>query len=469
MFKNIFNKFIIVFFYFFFISRFFSEKLKILPKYIDLINFPLFFLMFILFLFGINKKIENDETYNKVLRFVIFYSITFIISSVFNTNKVLLESSVLFYIGFLEGPFLYLTMNKFINKPEGFVKNVDKIFLVLLLINIVFIFTVDLPEFLITGNPDVISGTYGNNTYQFSFLLMICGGYLLGYNHVKKYRTSFVIISQIVILAIFYLSQFRAAVPFFLISYMIMLGYLYGKRLIYRLIPIVLFLFFVTWSIFFLTNANEKIEGLKYNDWFEIILNPQEFLTYGKFKIYYNVVDMWSDYPETMMIGTGPGNFMSRANYTFSYELRVAGKGVSAFIGDFFGIKNPYWTNLHMKYVYNGIKIEPVLGTYQLSNPYTSYLASITEIGIFGGIYIIVMYIFMFVSSIRFLKKIRTIRQEYVPLSIALIGGSSYVFMLAFLENYWEMARVTLPLWFLFWTVNKMSKINPECEDYDHT
>ena len=459
MFKNIFNKFIIIFFYFFFISRFFSEKLKILPKYIDLINFPLFFIIFFLFIVSINKKIELDEVYKKIFRFVVFFSATFLISIVFNSNRVLMESSLLFYIGFLEGPFLFLTLEKMVNDQENFIKNIDKIFLVLLLINLILIFTIDLPEFLLTGNPDVISGTYGYNTYQFSFLLMICGGYLLGYNYVKRYRASLVIISQVVILAVFYLSQFRAALPFFLTSYLLMLGFLYGKKLVYKLIPIVAIIIFITFSIIYFSRTNDKIEGLKFSDWYEILNNPMEFLTYGKFKIYNNVLDMWSDYPETSIIGTGPGNFMSRANYTFSYELNIQGKGVSSFVKDFFGIKAPYFTNLHMKYIYNGIKVEPILGTYQLSNPYTSYLSSITEIGIFGGISIVLVYLFLALSSIRFLKIIRENNPNFIPLSVALIGATSYVFMLAFLENYWEMARITLPLWLLFWTVNKMTNL----------
>ncbi len=455
---NIFNKFILIFFYFFLISRFFSEKLNILPKYIDVINYPLFAILLIPLILNLNKKPLKDTGENSFIsKAVAIFTISLVFSVIFNNYRILLASSLLFYAGLMEGPFLFFALNKLSKYPEKLISQVDVFFFVLLIANIIVIFAVDLPIFFITGNPDIISGTYGNNTYQFSMLLLICGGYMLGYNYVKKRRAAIVIISQFLILLIFYLSQFRAGLPFFLTSYIIMIGMIYGKRIILKSIPVFAFILILSYSIVTLAKKEQVVEGLKFEDWLEIVSEPNRFLSMGKFSIYGSTLDMYNQYPQTLIIGTGPGNFLSRANYTFSYEMLSKTKGVGPIISQLFGINYPYFSDLHMKFVYNRIIPEAVLGTFQLSNPYTSYLSAITEVGIFGGLAIIFIYIFIIRKSFYYLRIIRNKNPRFLPLSVALIGGATYLFQLAFLENYWEQARVTLPVWLLFWAVKTVA------------
>jgi hypothetical protein len=461
-----FDKFIIYFFYFFLLSRYFSEKLKILPKWIDVINFPLFVILLIFLIFNLTKKSYFKDLDNVFVRRVILaFTVSFFISVMFNQFRILLEASVLFYIGFMEGPILFVALNKLCKDPLKLTKDVNKLFFVILIINLIIVFLLDIPAFLITGNPDVISGTYGNNTYQFSMLLLICGGYLLGYNSIKKYRTWFIILSQIIILTVFYLSQFRAGLPFFFLSYFFMIGYLYGKKILLKIIPITLFSFIIIIFLTLLASTEEKVEALKYNDWFSIISEPDKYINYGKFKMYSNIIDMWSEYPEVIFIGSGPGNLLSRANNTFSNEVLVSNKGVASLNYQLFGIKYPYYSELHNKYVRFGIKKEAVFGTWQLSAPYTSYLSALGEIGIVGGFAIIIMYLYIIVRSIKFYNIIRLRNKTYIPLSISLIGGSIYLFLLAFLDNYWEIARVTLPIWILFWSVKTIANNTKEISD----
>jgi hypothetical protein len=449
-----FNRFILIFFYFFLLSRFFSEKLKILPKGIDVINYPLFILLIILLIVNINKKPTADAGENSFLaKSFLVFTISFLISLLFNNVRILFASSILFYAGLMEGPVLFFALNKLSNNPLKLINQLNKYFLIILVINLCIIFFIDLPQFLITSNPDVISGTYGNNTYQFSMLLLICGGYLLGFNFIKKKKTFIVIISQLIILLVFYLSQFRAGLLFFMLAYIFMIGMLYGKNIILKFIPIGIAILILLSVIRFLAKSEQAVDELKFEDWIEILANPERFITLGKFKIYLNTLDMFRDYPQTLIIGTGPGNFLSRANYTFSYEILAKSKGVSQFISDMFGIEYPYFSDYHKYYVYNRIRPESVYGTWQLSNPYTSYLSALTEIGIFGGLAIIIIYFYIIIKSFKYLKIIRIKKPSFIPLSIALIGSSIYLFQLAFLENYWEQARVTLPVWLLFWAV----------------
>ncbi|MFZ4589884.1 MAG: hypothetical protein ACOYN6_02730 [Ignavibacteria bacterium] len=353
----------------------------------------------------------------------------------------------------MEGPILFLTLNRLSKDSSLLIRKIDKLFLTVLIINLIIVFLLDLPEFLITGNPDVISGSYGNNTYQFSMLLLICGGYLLGYNYIKKYRTWIIIASQLLILMVFYLSQFRAGLPFFILGYIFMIFYIYGKRIVYKLIPIFLLAVIFSAVFSFFITKEKKLEDLKFDDWIDVVSEPARYLNYGKFKIYRNIPIMWADEPQIFLIGTGPGNFMSRANYAFSYELLNYKKGVAIVMQDLLGISYPYFTDLHNKYIKNNIKPESVFGTWQFSNPYTSYLAAISEIGVIGGVSIIILYFFIILKSIEFFKIIKEKNKQYIPLGAALIGSTIYLFGLAFLDNYWEIARVTLPVWLLFWVV----------------
>lgn len=461
-----FDKLILFFFWFFLTSRFFSEKLKILPKYFDVINYPVCIIILLLIIITIRRK---NQIISKETKFILWsffiISTTIIVSVIFNSSRILPEGSVLFFLGFMEGPILYLGLDKLTKNPQILLKNIDKIFLILLFINMILVFFVDIPIFIINGNPDVISGTYGNGTYQFSLLLLICGGYLLGYNYIRKSKLWIVILSQILILFVFYISQFRSGLPFFLLSYFLMLMKLYGRRIMLKIVPSLLLILILFTSIYFFTKKEEAMQGLRFEDWVEIISEPEKFLTFGKFQIYGNVLNMWNDNPETFIIGTGPGNFLSRANYTFSYELKRIDKGVGGVISQLFNINYPYYTDVHIKYVFNAIKPEAVLGTWQFSNPYTSYLAGITEIGIIGGLMIIIIYIYITRKSFKFFDILSAKREKYLPLSIALIGSSTYLFGIAFLDNYWETARVTLPVWLLFWAVKTAAYSNDENEE----
>ncbi len=461
-----FDKFILIFFYFFMMSKFFSENIKILPKWVDIINFPLFALILILLIFSFKRKSQDDEGTTRLILFsVSIFTITTLLSIIFNNQKIIPGASALFYLGFMEGPILYIGMIKYVNQTERMMKNINKFFVVLLFFNLAIVFFYNIPEFILTGNPDKISGAYGNNQNQFSTLLLINGAYLLGYNYAKKSKAIVVIITQLFIFIIFYLSQFRAGAPFFLFSYIIIIGFLYGKRLVYKSIPIIFVSLLIITSIVYLSKSDEKVQALRYDDWIEILTNPKQFFYLGKFRIYSNVAEMFVENPETIILGTGPGNFLSRANYTFTYEINIKDKGVGNLVKDIFGIKYTVMSDFHYKYVYNSLRTEVILGTYQLSNPSTSYLSAITEIGIFGGIAIIFIYILLIVKSIKFFRLIRERRPEYVPLALALIAISTYFFQLGFLENYWEMARVTLPLWFLFWAVKTAAYSKDENEE----
>ncbi|MGB9695775.1 MAG: hypothetical protein ACPL2D_00640 [Ignavibacteria bacterium] len=453
-----FDKFVIIFFYFFLISRFLSEKVKLLPKEIDLINFPFAVLLifFLIIRIGIKTRQQTPGNDEKQIYKILFIFVLFaILSMIVNYDIILLPASVLFFLGFLEGPILFIALSHLVSRREKFILSVKKLFMFLFVLNVIIVLGIDLPGFIITGNPDLISGTYGNNTYQFSMLLLIMGGLLLGENYLTGRKFIIVFSTQLLILFIFYLSQFRAGLPFFLLAYVVMISLLYGKRIVKAVIlygvVIVVFAFLVS----FLTKRDYVFGNLKYEDLMVLLSHPEETTQFGKIQSYFFSAEMFLDHPYLFLFGVGPGGYLSRANYTFSTEIATAiyrSKGVANIIRNTFGISEPY-TNDFVRHYRGRISTEMFYGTYQLSNPQSSYLSLITEVGLIGGGFFISLYFYLLKKSIKYFKTIKEFAPDYIPISIALVGSIIYLLGLAVLDNYWEIARVTLPVWLLFWTV----------------
>lgn len=445
---------IILFFAFFLTSRFFSEVLKILPKGIDIIDIP--FIVFLACLALLRSKIKDieDEDNITVIKSIRLFSVMAFLSIIINFNNILVPASSLFIIGFLEGPVLFWSLNRLINNPVYLANQINKLFYVLLITNIIVVLFINIPMFAVTKNPDVMSGTYGRNAYYFSVFLIIMGGLLFGRSIANRQSKLIFILGQGFIFFTFFLLQFRSALPFFLLAYCFLLFVFYGKKIRSVVFTGIIIISIAAGSIYAAqTRILESAYSLKYDAWNEIISNPTEFLQYGKFQAYLKAVEMMLDDPVLILTGVGPGNFVSRAYYTFSYEMEVKGKGIGQIARTIFGMSGPRYTNEDRHYL-GPSRGKVVFGSYQLSNPHSSFLAPIAEIGVIGGGIIIYLYIYLVKRSFELLRIARDSVPEYLPLASALVTGSTYLFGLGFLDNYWEMSRATLPVWLLFWAVS---------------
>lgn len=445
------QRIVIAFFAFFLTSRFFSEVLGILPKWVDVLDLP-----FIVFLgvAGLLRYAHPDvdlSTHRHLARAIFAVTLITMASAFINSQDLLAPAAVLFAIGFLQGPILFVALNKIVEDVDDMAQRVRKLFWVLLVINIAVVVFINIPHFIATRNPDVVSGTYGLNAYQFSILLVICAGLLLGEEEFHKRGRLRLIVGQTAVLVIFYLLQYRAAVPIFLLAIVMMIAALYGKPVVKVLIAGGFIVAFSAGTISYILMQTQEETKLKYSDWEKILANPTAFLQYGKFQAYPQTLKLFDDQPMAAVAGVGPGNYVSRAYYTFSYEIATSkSKGVGAMVEKLFGLSGARFTKVSETYV-GHFRSQAVLGSYQLSNPHSSFLAPVAEIGVFGGMIIIGIYLFMMIKSFRLLQQAKEIAPEFLPLATALVAGSVYLFGLAFLDNYWEMSRATLPVWLLFW------------------
>lgn len=451
------RRFVIYFFYIFLFSRFFSETLKLTPKYLDILNYP--FALFLLFYLIIKLKKSNNEINSDldiIIKLFVIFTIGTFLSTLLNINTILYPASILFYIGFVEGPLLYIVLSKTIKNRELMYKDIYKLFTILIFLNAIIVVFVNFPMFFLTGNPDVMSGSYGLNAAQFSVLIVIANGLIIGKYFIEKKSITVLIVVEVSLFVVYFFLQYRSALPLYLVVVILMLTVTYGKKILKAAIFISIFLFIIASISNVLIEEDDQVSNLRYQDWNTILEKPAYFLTFGKFKIYPYTLEMFYDNPETIIAGTGPGNYLSRANYTFSIELQTSfDKGVGPIIRYIFDIKQPHFPYYAEKYV-NRMRSESILGTWQLANPNSSYIAPVAEVGILG-ISIIILYIIITKRSYSYAIYLKSKNNKYLPLAIASFGGFFYVFFLGFLDNWWETARMTLPIWLLYWASSNIA------------
>jgi hypothetical protein len=447
----LFNRFIIYFFYFYLTSRFFSETLDLFPKLFDLLDLPVIAILGIALIFPVKRRSEYG-TDSYILKSTFFILFICFLSILLNLSNIFYPSALLFVIANIGGPVLFLSLDYFSKDKDSLSKRIEKMIVVLLVLNIIIVVFVNIPEFLLTGNPDLISGTYGRNAYQFSILLIISGTYFLAKSFIEKRSLFYIFSTQFVVFSIFYLMQYRAALPFFVISYLTVIFLLYKSKVLKFAIPISLILIV---TIFISEILVEKAySDLDYGIWLEILSEPTKYLQYGKAISFIQTFQMLFDNPEYIPFGCGPGNFLSRAFYTFGWDLVASfqkNKGVGMIISQLFGMNAPRFTDLYLKYISVQTGTGTFHGTNQLSSPHVSILANLAEIGVFGATVISLLYGYIIRKSIEFFRYFEKHDSKLIPMSIALVASSVYMFLLGFIDIYYEVLRMTLPIWLIFW------------------
>lgn len=454
---------------FFLVSRFLTEKLRLLPKWVDVLDMPVGIIIIVLgFLLRPALGAEADADDRRVARLSFLLMLSIGLSVLANADRALLPAVVLFTIGFAGGPLLFLALSRWVTQPRAFARAAVSMFLGLLVLNLGVVLLWDLPQFFAYADPDRLSGTFGNNAYQFSFLLAIAAGLLLGIGVHWGLPRLLIIAFQGILFVLYYLLQFRAGLPFFLVAYGVLLVALYGRRIAQGVVVSMVALFF---SIFLIDKALEELAGraqqrftdvtsraargdLGYGDLLLILMNPADYLHYAKFQAFPATARLLWENPWILLVGVGPGNYISRAYYTFAVELSSAelkGKGVGSVVQQFFGVTKPWATEFSEQYL-GRLPREIAFGSYIFANPYSSYLAPIAEVGLLGAVAVFGLYGYMIRRSFQLVRLSRLSAPEALPLAAAALGGSVYLFGLGFVDNWWEVTRLVFPLWLLFWT-----------------
>jgi hypothetical protein len=171
------------------------------------------------------------------------------------------------------------------------------------------------------------------------------------------------------------------------------------------------------------------------------------------------VVQLYQDKPLSMLVGTGPGTFSSRAWATFAKagstsQSNVAGSYVRVLTGG-----HTYQTDVSTKYVQPKLSQGNVVqGSKAVTSPYSSYTSLMAEVGLGGFFLMIGFYVAATVRAIDLsLRLFRDSKKGDALPALALAAAIAFVTLLqmALLENWLEVTRVTFLAWMLLAVVSK--------------
>ena len=431
--------------------RFFTESVALLPSagnFIDVVLLPV--LLCVVAVRPSDERWKADAGAGRyALPSLIFLGIC-VVSITLNISRVAPAPALLFIYGFL-GPilFFYATYRLW---PTGQALALSRMIVAIGLLQFVTIALFDLPTFAASRNPDDIVGTFGGNAYQLVFFLVVFAALIAGIStfepnrRVARYAPLLFGATFLVV----FLAQYRAllvssALTILLIG--LMLGSVRGKGVLVGAAVTVAF-------VAGLWYVSANYPAFKFAPTVGAVRDdPLLFLT-ARIAPGSDVLSLYGDNPMFIATGTGPGTYSSRAWRTFADVGDAANSEGAAYQ---YAAKltggQAYRTDVSDRYVTPRLETATVvLGSNAVNSAYSSYLALLAEAGVMGFALIVGMYFSALLQAGR--KALSAMRGaiDADPLPALALATTVAFFLLvqmAFLENWWEVARVTTPSWMM--------------------
>lgn len=425
-----------------FVTRLFSEKLGLLPDWTNFLDLPLLILFagYVAFATRHRPQLKKGTGYGLLIVAFIF---SFSLSSITNLSRLHPGAMGFFLLGFLE-PLAYMALAYALAPRADIVQYLIKLLMLIGWLQILVVVIVDLPRFLATKNPDFISGTFGDNAYQLVFFLLAWNVVVLSQSRRTRHpfwRSVGVLGLQILILAIVFLAQFRAVIPFALITWTftyLVVNPKPGKAAVGAGFGLGLFL-----VAFYVINV--AFPELKYNALLQVASRSDEVEQSGKVQAIQNLGQLIRLEPQILVYGTGPGTYASRGFRTFSVVGRQ--DTVNVLYRRFFHT-DFYITDVAARYVLPTVNLF-AFGASTTASPWFSYLALPAEVGLPG----LIVVLWFYFRAMR-----QTWHHRFAPNGVGVLAGWVFVGMalllqMAFLENWLEVSRLTVPVWTIFGVV----------------
>ncbi|MGH2755470.1 MAG: hypothetical protein ACRDLB_13705 [Actinomycetota bacterium] len=450
------------------VVRLFTEVVPVLPRAANFIDLPLL-LALLVYAAAIAKKQSTVKPW--FMSTVLAFAVVWGISALSNLERLQMAPALLFLYGFL-GPLVFYLVTLRTWQPGG-ARTASRTLVMLGVLQFVVVLVAQVPEFLSTGDPDVISGTFGENPYQLVFFLIVVGAHVAGTAVFEPGR----LISRLAIpfllgcFVVIFLAQYRALVVSTFIAVMVTgillaqarSGTSGGRAAAGRLKAIVVSFAVIIALLGAFTFAAIRFPELKFLSAIEAFRDdPDLLLEAGKIHAAGDVLEVYQLEPRYVAFGTGPGTYSSRAWYTFSFfestsESNVAGEYVQRLTG---GVV--YRTDVSERFVMPRARDErAVLGSYALTSPFSSYLALAAEVGLVGLALIVSIYV---VAIGRCFAIARSAIRSFIPgdslpaLAIAAVIAPLTLFQMAILDNWLEVVRVAAPTWVLIAIVHSEAR-----------
>ena len=426
--------------------RFFTEELHVLPRAGNFIDVPL------LVLLGAAAAVKRTtgrpvQTSTFFPLVVLFLALT-TISTLINLQRVDVFPALAFVYGFLGPPAYYLAVYRL--WEPGRARIASRLLVAIASIQFVTIAFFDIPQFVRSRNPDDISGTFGTNAYQLVFFLLWFVALLAGIvTYEPRSRVRFIAIPFIGLayLAIF-LAQYRTLLLTTALA-TLFIGVLVIKRSRGFFIAAVAAVGLLASLLFIVVYVptNKFTQAID-----AIHTNPGYFVS-SRVDPTIDVYHLYGDDPAYVVVGTGPGTYSSRGFTTFAFLNSTSAADVTGPYARRLMGGHPYTTDVSEKYVTPRLNSAPTYGSHAFSNPFSSYLALLAEVGVLAFALLMWMYIAAFARSVRAAMQLARNAVPGDPLPALVIATATAFFVLfqmALFGNWLDTARVTVPTWILF-------------------
>lgn len=424
--------------------RFFIEKIHVLPAAFVLVDIPLLGLVTLFALFRPRQRREEG-----VGLAVSAFLVVCILSSLANLERVAAPPA-LFFIYEHAAPIAFFAATYRL-WTAGNALLASRTLMLLGLTQLATVALFDIPRFIASdANPDEISGTFGENPYQLVVFLLIFASFVTAVAMLEPRRrvgrlAPLVVTASLVVIV---LAQFRAALATTVITILLvaaLLARFRGRVVITAALAIAV----LAVSAVYITSAFPRLRVVEA---FEILRSDPWYLVTTRADASKGVQALYADEPGAILVGTGPGTFSSRAWATFAVSDSLSGSNTAGPIAQQL-LGGVYSTDVSRRYVEPLLQTKTtILGSRALSQPLSSYLSLLAEVGLVGFTLVVGLWIFGFRSAVRAVAASARMRapDDALPaLCVATAIGFSVFLQMAIFENWFESTRLTIPLWML--------------------
>jgi transcriptional regulator with XRE-family HTH domain len=428
--------------------RFFTEIVPILPRAANFIDIPVFLVLALAGTLRSHGERRFGSAYIPVALPAFLFIGLCAASVAVNPSRIEPGPVLAFLYGFLAPLGVYAATYRL--WPAGRSLSLSRLLVGLTVAQLLVVFVVDLPRFLSSSNPDLITGTFGTNPYQLVFFLLVMTGLLAAIFTLEKGRLAARVapLLLLLMLATIFLAQYRALLATTGVT-VVLIAILLGRRA-----RGVLSAALITISLAFtFSYVSSHFPILRFAPTLSTLQTDPGYYASKRLHTASSVLNLYTDHPVFMITGTGPGTFSSRAWQTFAFAAskshsNVQGRYVSALTGG-----RIYHTDVSDKYVLPKYRSGTVVqGSTAVTAPFASYLSLLAEVGLPGFLLLVGMYVWATARVLRITARALRRPAPGDPLPAILLAASvafTVLLQMALLENWLEVTRVTFLAWIL--------------------
>jgi transcriptional regulator with XRE-family HTH domain len=426
--------------------RFFTEVVAVVPRAANFIDIPICAMLVSVALMRPPARGAGDWLSRWVPVLALGFLLLTVVGAVTNPSRVDIAPALVFVYGILSPLLVYGAVRRL--WPAGRALAASRLLVALGIVQLVVVVAIDIPRFVSSNNPDLISGTFGTNAYQLVFFLLLFVSLLAGIYTYERQRAvaRFIPLLIALSLATIVLAQFRALLlttGLCLLLGAVILGGRRSRGLIAGGMAMLAFMSALAFGA-------AHLPILKLN---QTLHQDPVSLASQRLNIAGQVEQLYTDQPQSTVTGTGPGTFSSRGWQTFALsdstsDSNVVGSYALALTGG-----QPYHTDVSDRYVRPLLEhTASVAGSRAVNQPLTDYVAVAAEVG-FGGLLILVaIYVGAFLTALRRTLSAVASPQPLGALTALLVTTTIAFFALlqmGVLENWLEVTRLTFVAWAL--------------------